>query len=116
VLQGALGSAPLGATVTISLPGRDTQDQDALQIPLGALFDPGTGSGVWTVGGTPSRATWHKVKVLALTDDTAEVTGDLHQGDHVIALGAQLIDAGEIVRPAPLDANATLAQTRGDQR
>jgi RND family efflux transporter MFP subunit len=116
VLQGAMANAPLGATLTLSLPSDDTSFESALEIPIGALFDPGTGTGVWTVGGTPARASWHKVKVLALTDDTADVSGDIHPGDQVIALGAQLIQAGETVRTNAHDTNGTLAETQGALR
>lgn len=98
VLGGALSNAPLGATVTIDLAGDAGQAQAAMDVPVGALFDPGTGTGVWTVDRSRSRASWHKVRVTALSDDTATVTGDLHDGDQVVALGAQLIHDGERVR------------------
>lgn len=98
VLGGALSEAPLGATVTIDLPADAAQSGRSLEIPGGALFDPGTGAGVWTIQGTPAHASWHKVHVASLSDDTARVTGDLHEGDRVIALGAQLIHEGEYVR------------------
>ncbi|WP_322047933.1 efflux RND transporter periplasmic adaptor subunit [Paraburkholderia sp. J67] len=111
VLEGALSNAPLGATVTIDLAGAAAQRQAALEVPVGALFDPGTGTGVWTVDRSKLRATWHKVHITALSDDTATVTGDLHQGDQVVALGAQLIHDGEPVRLAD-DALAAASDAR----
>jgi RND family efflux transporter MFP subunit len=100
VLGGALSDAPLGATVTIDLPSDAGQTQAALEVPVGALFDPGTGTGVWTIEGSPAHASWHKVHVAALGADTATVTGDLHQGERVVALGAQLLHDGEKVHVA----------------
>lgn len=44
--------------------------------------------------------TWRKVRVTALSDDSATVTGDLRDGDQVVALGAQLLHDGEHVRLA----------------
>ncbi|RAR61214.1 RND family efflux transporter MFP subunit [Paraburkholderia unamae] len=111
VLEGALSNAPLGATVTIDLPGEAGQRQGALEVPIGAVFDPGTGAGVWTVDRSQARATWHKVHVTALSDDTATVSGDLHEGDQVVALGAQLLHDGERVRLAR-DAMATASVSR----
>jgi RND family efflux transporter MFP subunit len=98
VLGGALATAPLGATVTIELPGDGGQRNGGLEVPVGAVFDPGTGPGVWTIEGTPAHATWHKVHVAALGADTATVTGDLHEGARVVAFGAQLLHEGEQVR------------------
>jgi hypothetical protein len=37
---------------------------------------------------------------VALSNETATVTGDLHEGESVVALGAQLIHDGEKVRIA----------------
>ncbi|RZF27308.1 efflux RND transporter periplasmic adaptor subunit [Paraburkholderia sp. UYCP14C] len=100
VLGGALSDAPLGATVTIDLPGDGGKQAVALEVPAGALFDPGTGTGVWAVEGSPAHASWHKVHIAALGNETATVTGDLHEGERVVALGAQLIHDGETVRLA----------------
>lgn len=111
VLQGALADAPLGATVTIDLPGEAGQAKGALEVPVGAVFDPGTGAGVWTVDPSRARATWHKVRVTALSDDTATVDGDLREGDEVVALGAQLLHDGEKVRVAD-QATTTAAVSR----
>jgi RND family efflux transporter MFP subunit len=116
VLGGALADAPLGATVTINLPADATQTERAMEVPSGALFDPGTGVGVWTVEGAPAHASWHEVHVASLSDDTARITGDLHEGDRVIALGAQLIHDGEKVRLID-DGLATASVTReGEQQ
>ena len=98
VLGGALSDAPLGATVTLNLSRDTAQSASVLEVPVGALFDPGTGTGVWTIAGSPAHASWHKVHITALGTETAVVTGDLREGEQVVALGAQLLHEGEKVR------------------
>lgn len=115
VLSGALADAPLGATVAIRLSGDDASRPAELEVPIGALFDPGTGAGVWTIEGSPSHASWHKVQVVGLADETAYVTGTLHDGDAVVALGAQLIHEGEPVRVASQGETAASVASRGSQ-
>jgi RND family efflux transporter MFP subunit len=96
VLEGPLADAPLGSTVSIQIS--DGRSAPALQIPIGAIFDPGKGPGVWLIeGGTP-RVTWRAVQVVGLSDETAAVAGDLEAGDRVVALGAHLLHEGEHVR------------------
>jgi RND family efflux transporter MFP subunit len=102
VLEGALADAPLGATVTVRLP-EDADATPSLSVPIGALFDPGRGPGVWAIEGKPTRAVWRPVHVLGLADDTAKVTGNLKVGDPVVSLGAHLLREGEIVRPIAQD-------------
>jgi RND family efflux transporter MFP subunit len=98
VLDGPLASAPLGSTVTLSL-GEDGDGQSAeLQVPAGAVFDAGQGSGVWKVSGNPAKVTWRRVRVRGIGDDTARVDGELKAGDQVIAFGAHLLHEGETVR------------------
>lgn len=98
VLGGALAQAPLGATVTVEIPD-GTQSMRSLQVPIGALFDPGTGPGVWVVEGKPARAVWRPVQLLGLTDEDAQLSADLQIGTRVVSLGAHLLREGEIVRP-----------------
>lgn len=98
VLEGALARAPLGATVTVEIPP-GTGSTASLQVPIGAVFDPGKGPGVWTVEGKPAKAVWRSVQVLGLSDDLAQVKGNLKVGDQVVALGAHLLRDGQVVRP-----------------
>ncbi|WP_169257941.1 efflux RND transporter periplasmic adaptor subunit, partial [Aromatoleum toluvorans] len=49
VLEGRLADAPLGSTISIHLPS--DRGIAALQVPIGAIFDPGKGPGVWRVEG-----------------------------------------------------------------
>ncbi|QKY09441.1 efflux RND transporter periplasmic adaptor subunit [Janthinobacterium lividum] len=106
VLDAALSSAPLGATVTLRLPGAQTAG-GTMQVPLAALYDGGKGQGVWVIGGVPAQVTWRPVKVQGLHDDGADVSG-LKAGERIVALGAHLLHQGERVRvePAPMAAGA----------
>jgi RND family efflux transporter MFP subunit len=96
VLEGGLADAPLGSTVSIQIP--DGRSAPALQVPIGAIFDPGKGPGVWLVEGETSRVTWRAVQVIGISDEAASVVGDLEAGDRVVALGAHLLREGEQVR------------------
>src|SRR4029434_8858819 len=88
VLEGSLATAPLGSTISIQIAdGRGSTP--ALQVPLGAIFDPGKGPGVWLVEGEPPQVAWRAVQISGLSDEAALVVGDFNRGDRVVALGAQ---------------------------
>jgi RND family efflux transporter MFP subunit len=92
---------PLGATVTVQLTGAALDPRTGgYEVPLAAVFDPGTGPGVWLIGGNPLKATWRPVAIRQIGDDTALVQGAFKQGDRVAALGAHLLREGEPVRIA----------------
>ena len=117
VLEGDLANAPLGATVTIhiadtpSLTSSITSAKTAgVQVPLGALFDAGKGTGVWVVGeGSPAKVSWRAVTVQRLDEESAQVTGVLKPGEHIVALGAHMLTEGQAVRPVTPSAAATAA-------
>src|SRR5437867_5879643 len=96
VLEGGLAEAPLGSTIAIHIPNGLSAPQ--LQVPIGAIFDPGKGPGVWLVKGETPQVTWRAVQVASLGDEAASVAGDLEAGDRVVALGAHLLHEGEHVR------------------
>ncbi len=100
VLGGALTDAPLGATVTLQVADPQDASQSGLQVPIGALHDPGKGPGVWVLTGTPAHVTWRPVTVRAISDDAARVEGRIQAGDRVVALGAHLLNEGQQVRVA----------------
>ena len=96
VLEGRLADAPLGSTISIQISaGRSAP---ALQVPLGAIFDPGKGPGVWLVEGASPQVAWRAVEISGLSDESAAVVGDFNPGDRVVALGAHLLREGEHVR------------------
>jgi RND family efflux transporter MFP subunit len=102
VLEGALANAPIGSTVTLRIAEGTTQGQ-GLQVPIAAVYDPGQGTGVWVIAGTPAKVAWRPVQILGLSDDAARVAGDLKVGEQIVALGAHLLRDGEEVRLAQPD-------------
>jgi RND family efflux transporter MFP subunit len=107
VLEGRLADAPLGSTISIQIS--DGRSAPALQVPIGALFDPGKGPGVWLVEGETPRVTWRAVQIGSLSGEAASVVGDLEAGDRVVALGAHLLREGEDVRVAQSDTARSVA-------
>lgn len=107
VLEGRLADAPLGSTISIHLPS--DRATPALQVPLGAIFDPGKGPGVWLVAGKEPRVTWRAVQVAGLGSETATIVSGLAAGDRVVVLGAHLLHEGEQVRLADGDAAQPVA-------
>jgi RND family efflux transporter MFP subunit len=101
VLEDRLADAPLGSTIVIQIPAiqiSDGRSVPALQVPIGAIFDPGKGPGVWLVEGEAPRVTWRAVRIARLSDEAASVVGNFKAGDRVVALGAHLLHEGEPVR------------------
>ncbi|MBB4656254.1 RND family efflux transporter MFP subunit [Xanthomonas sp. F14] len=112
VLDGALGDAPLGTTVSLRIAdGTAAGAQAGLQVPLAALFDAGKGPGVWVIAGNPAKVRWRPVAVLGLDDDHATVAGKLARGERIVALGAHLLRDGEQVRVVNTIAPAAGATT-----
>jgi RND family efflux transporter MFP subunit len=114
VLEGRLADAPLGSTISIQIP--DGRSAPALQVPIGAIFDPGKGPGVWLVEGETPRVTWRAVHIAGLSGEAASVVGDFKPGDRVVALGAHLLQEGEYVRPAESKAAQNVAAKSGGQQ
>jgi RND family efflux transporter MFP subunit len=117
VLEGELANAPLGTTVTLQLADAPLPSQQepvkqlpVFSVPIGALFDSGKGPGVWLVTGEPTQVSWHPVVIQNLDDEGAQLRGDLHQGDRIVALGAHLLRDGMEVRVA----NSVAVVTGGD--
>lgn len=95
VLQGTAATAPLGATVTIQMPNKDAQSH--AEVPVGALLDDGSRTGIWVVDEKSSSVHFRELKVERLGEEDAIVSG-LKAGEAVVALGAHLLTDGETVR------------------
>ncbi|NTJ44738.1 efflux RND transporter periplasmic adaptor subunit [Agrobacterium larrymoorei] len=95
VLEGAAANAPLGATVTIEIENRDAQNH--AELPIGALLDDGTRTGVWIIDQQASVVKFRDVKVERLSEENVVVT-NVKPGEAVVALGAHLLKDGAPVR------------------
>jgi len=95
VLEGGAASAPLGSTVTIRI--QDTDRQSEVAVPVGAVLDDGSRTGVWVIDRISSSVKFTPIAVKRIGEETAFVTG-IEVGQHVVALGAHLLEDGAIVR------------------
>jgi hypothetical protein len=109
VLEGRLADAPLGSTISIQIFDGRSHSEPALQVPIGAIFDPGKGPGVWLVEGETPRVTWRDVQLISLSGEAAAIVGDLAAGDRIVALGAHLLHEGEHERL--MESEAVLSST-----
>jgi len=96
VLEGAAANAPLGATVTVHLS--DSVGIDMLQVPVAAVLDQGKGPGIWVLNPSTSTVSFQPVLVRQLGEELATVSGNLHSGQQVVALGVHLLRDGQRVR------------------
>lgn len=97
VLDGAAASAPLGSTVTIKIS--DANRQSEVAVPVGAIVDDGSRTGVWTINGATSTVKFAPVDVKRISEETAIVRG-IGIGEKIVALGAHLLENGAAVRIA----------------
>jgi RND family efflux transporter MFP subunit len=96
---GSLGAnAPLGATVTVHVPKKDSSDPE--EVPIAAITDRGNGPGVWVLNQKTSTVSFQKVTVLRLNDEYAILSDGVQPGEQIVALGAHLLSDGQQVRVA----------------
>src|SRR5437016_10758872 len=95
VLEGP-ANAPLGATVTVHLSGHGKTD--TLQVPVASIVDQGKGPGIWLLNASTSTVTFQPVQVRQLGEELAIISGNLHPGQQVVALGVHLLHDGQRVR------------------
>jgi len=98
VLDGAAARAPLGATVTVYL--NDSEQADALAVPLGAIDDEGHGPGVWLIDRRSSSVAYRAVKFVRFDGERAIVSGGIQIGDPIIAVGGHFLHEGQQVHVA----------------
>jgi len=104
VLEGDAAHAPLGATVTIQIA--NTQFIRIAEVPLGAIYDSGKGTGVWIVDEKLSSVSFRPVQIRQLGEESAVLRSGLREGERIVALGAQLLHEGEQIRIATTQAAA----------
>jgi RND family efflux transporter MFP subunit len=99
VLEGEAASAPLGSTVTITLATKQTSGNQSVLVPLGAIYDRGSGPGVWIVD-DKSEVKFRSVKIASIGKEEVVVSRGVQAGEKVVALGAHLLREGEVVNLA----------------
>lgn len=95
VLEGDAATAPLGSTVTVT---PDEEGEGDSSVPLGAVIDRGQGPGVWAFNEGASTVSFKPVKLLRLEQEEAVIGAGLDAGLRVVAMGAHLLEDGEVVR------------------
>lgn len=95
VLEGEAASAPLGATVTVTIPNHN--QQSGVVVPIGAILDDGRRTGVWTVAKDSASVQFAPVQIQKLGEETAIVSG-IGEGETIVALGAHLLKEGTTIR------------------
>src|SRR6059036_3178956 len=65
VLEGEAASAPLGSTITITLVTKPTSGTQSVRVPVAALYDRGSGPGVWIVN-DKSEVKFRSVKIASI--------------------------------------------------
>jgi RND family efflux transporter MFP subunit len=99
VLEGEAASAPLGSTVTVTLVTRQTSSSQSVLVPVGAIYDRGSGSGVWIVN-DKSEVKFRFVQITSIGQEEVVVSSGVDPGEKVVALGAHLLHDGQIVNLA----------------
>jgi RND family efflux transporter MFP subunit len=85
----------LGMTATLTLS--HAAAAPSAKLPLAAILNRGTGPSVYVVGRS-DELELRPVTVASFTADTALVTSGVSDGDRVVTLGVQKLDAGQKVR------------------
>jgi RND family efflux transporter MFP subunit len=89
-------AAELGRTATVHL--RAANATQAFAVPLAAVMQDATTPTIWVLDGTATRVQRTPVTLIRLTRDAAIITGALHPGDRIVALGVHMLDADKPVR------------------
>jgi len=96
VLEGEAASAPLGSTVTIELVAKQNSDTQSVQLPVGAVYDRGSGPGVWIVD-DKCEVKFRSVTIASIGQEAVVVSHGVAAGEKVVALGAHLLHEGQVV-------------------
>ncbi len=90
------GSLKLGMSGELRLASKS---QALANVPLAAIFDQGKGPGVWRVDRGSGKIELLPVTVASMGETTASLSSGVAEGDFIVALGAQKLDPGLVVRP-----------------
>jgi multidrug efflux pump subunit AcrA (membrane-fusion protein) len=82
-------------TATVTLARAD--DAKVARVPLSAILNRGSGPSVYAVDRSGALAL-RPVTVASFTEDTALVTSGISEGEAIVTLGVQKLEAGLKVR------------------
>ena len=88
-------SVALGMTATVTLS--HSADASVAKLPLAAILNRGTGPSVYVLDKSGALEL-RPVNVASFNEDTALVTSGVSDGDRIVKLGVQKLDAGVRVR------------------
>jgi RND family efflux transporter MFP subunit len=94
-IKDADDTVAFGMTTTVTLSR--TSDEPAARLPLSAVLNRGKGPSVFLVGASDTLEL-RPVTVASFTEDAAVVTSGISDGDKVVTLGVQKLEAGAKVR------------------
>jgi RND family efflux transporter MFP subunit len=94
-IEDADDTVALGMTATVTLS--HAADVSVTKLPLAAILNRGTGPSVYVVDKSAGLEL-RPVTVASFTEDAALVTSGVKDGERVVTLGVQKLDAGQKVR------------------
>ena len=65
-------------------------------MPVGALYDRGSGPGVWIVD-DKSEVKFRRIQIASIGQEEVVVSHGVDAGENVVALGAHLLHEGQVV-------------------
>jgi RND family efflux transporter MFP subunit len=99
VLEGEAASAPLGSTVTVTFGTKNTSGNKSARVPVGAVYDRGSGPGVWIVN-DKSEVKFRRVQIDSIGLEEVVVSHGVDAGEKIVALGAHILHEGQVVNLA----------------
>jgi RND family efflux transporter MFP subunit len=96
VLEGEAASALLGSTVTMTLVTQQASGNKFVRLPVGAVYDRGSGPGVWIVN-DQSEVKFRSVTIASIGQEEVVVSHGVDAGEKIVALGAHLLHEGQAV-------------------
>ena len=89
------GHAAFGMTATVTLTR--SSERRVAKLPLASILNRGNGPSVYRVEDSGTLVL-QPVIVASFNEDTALVTSGIREGDRIVTLGVQKLEAGEKVR------------------
>ncbi|MBV9633021.1 MAG: efflux RND transporter periplasmic adaptor subunit [Methylobacteriaceae bacterium] len=86
----------LGMTATLTLA--DADNERIARLPLSALFNQTKGPSVWVVDAASGALTLKPVTIAGYDARDVVISGGIEEGERVVTLGVQKLDAGQKVR------------------